>query len=140
MCALILWRSGLGLLMGKFHPFLTELSAHNTWYFSFRTIACVNLNGFSPNLICALILWRSALGLLFDKFCQFLTELSARDMIMAGYYRFTFYSLHASQIIIHKLYIVGISASMSCESYSPLMTPTLQQPSNNWNRCTVAIG
>ena len=25
----ILWRSGLGLLMGKFHQFLTELSARN---------------------------------------------------------------------------------------------------------------
>ena len=27
VCALILWRSALGLLMGKFHPFWTELSA-----------------------------------------------------------------------------------------------------------------
>ena len=38
VCALILWRSGLGLLMGKFHQCLTELSAHDTimvWYYSF---------------------------------------------------------------------------------------------------------
>ena len=35
MCALILWRSGLGLLIGKFHQFLTELSARNTSLFSF---------------------------------------------------------------------------------------------------------
>ena len=27
VCALILWRSGLGLLMGKFHQIFTELSA-----------------------------------------------------------------------------------------------------------------
>ena len=60
-------------------------------YFTCRTITRVNLNGFSPNLICAFILWRSALGLLIGKFCQFLTELSARNLIMAGYYRFTFY-------------------------------------------------
>ena len=30
LCALILWRSALGLLMDKFHQFLTELSAHDT--------------------------------------------------------------------------------------------------------------
>ena len=35
VCALILWRSGLGLLMGKFRQFLTELSARDTPIFSF---------------------------------------------------------------------------------------------------------
>ena len=35
VCALILWRSGLGLLMGKFFQFLTELSAHRTSVFLF---------------------------------------------------------------------------------------------------------
>ena len=30
VCALILWRSGLGLLMDKFCQIFTELSAHNT--------------------------------------------------------------------------------------------------------------
>ena len=35
VCALILWISGLGLLMGKFHQFLTELSACYTSVFSF---------------------------------------------------------------------------------------------------------
>ena len=34
--ALILWRSAFGLLMGKFHPFLTELSVHNTSVFYFQ--------------------------------------------------------------------------------------------------------
>ena len=33
--ALILWRSGFGLLMGKFRQFLTESSASNTSLFSF---------------------------------------------------------------------------------------------------------
>ena len=33
--ALILWTSGLGLLMGKFRQFLTELSARDTPLFSF---------------------------------------------------------------------------------------------------------
>ena len=35
VCALILWRSGFGLLMGKFHQFLTELSAQDMPVFSF---------------------------------------------------------------------------------------------------------
>ena len=35
VCALILWRSGLGLLMGKFRLILTELSARDTPIFSF---------------------------------------------------------------------------------------------------------
>ena len=35
VCALISWRSGLGLLMGKFRQFFTELSARDTTIFSF---------------------------------------------------------------------------------------------------------
>ena len=35
VCALILWSSGLGLLMGKFHQIFTELSARDTPIFSF---------------------------------------------------------------------------------------------------------
>ena len=46
----------------------------------FQMITCVNVSGFSPNLVCALILWRSGLGLLMGKFCQILTEFSAQDM------------------------------------------------------------
>ena len=34
-CALILWRSGMGLLMGQFRQFLTALSARDTSVFSF---------------------------------------------------------------------------------------------------------
>ena len=105
VCALILWRSGLWLLMGKFYQFLYP--AIQKWrgimvsrwssvcpsirpsyvrpsyvrpsIFCFWMITGVNINGFSPNLVCALILWRSGLGLLMGKFCQIFTELSARD-------------------------------------------------------------
>ena len=35
ICALILWRSGLGLLMGKFRQIFTELSARDMLKFSF---------------------------------------------------------------------------------------------------------
>ena len=36
VCALILWKSALRLLMGKFGLFLTELSACNTFVFYFQ--------------------------------------------------------------------------------------------------------
>ena len=75
VCALILWRSGLGLVMGKFHQFLTALSARQVWFF-----ISIYINGFSPNLVYAMIFQRSGLGLLMGKFYHFLTNLSARDM------------------------------------------------------------
>ena len=68
VCALILRRSGFGLLMGKFNQCLTELSAFDTFIFLFQTITSVNINGFSQNLLCALILWRPALEVLMGKF------------------------------------------------------------------------
>ena len=90
VCALILWRSGLGLLMGKFFNFWQIYQPVTHPYFCFRTITWLNLNWFSPNLICLLIMWGSDWGLLLGTFSQFLTELSPRDRIMAGYYHFTF--------------------------------------------------
>ena len=35
VCALIFWRAGLGLLIGKFHQFLTELSVRDRSVFLF---------------------------------------------------------------------------------------------------------
>ena len=35
VCALILWRPGFGIANGKFHQFLTELSARDTSVFLF---------------------------------------------------------------------------------------------------------
>ena len=70
--ALILWRPGLGLLMGKFHQFFTVKTflsylPKTCPYFHFWTKTLVNLNRFLPDLVCALILWRSALVLLFGQ-------------------------------------------------------------------------
>ena len=53
--AFILWRSGLGLLLGDFHQFLTELFALDKSAICFRMETSVNMNKFSPNLLCALI-------------------------------------------------------------------------------------
>ena len=41
--------------------------------------------------MCELVLCISGLGLVLGKFRQFVTELSAQDMIMTGYYLFTFF-------------------------------------------------
>ena len=71
VCLLIFWTSGLGLLMGNFRQFLTELSACDMSVFSFWMITLVNINGFSPNLVFALILWRPGLGLLMINFDNF---------------------------------------------------------------------
>ena len=79
---LILWRSGLRLLMGKFCQFLTELSAQDTSIFSFPDNDWSKNHWIFTKLGFALIhvLWRSGLGLLIGKFRQFLAELSARDI------------------------------------------------------------
>ena len=45
VCALILWRSGLGLLMGKFRQILTDLPKTHP-YFRFRAITWVHVKGF----------------------------------------------------------------------------------------------
>ena len=47
----------LGLLMAKFYPFLMELSAWDTFIFSFLDDTMVNINRFLANLVCALLLW-----------------------------------------------------------------------------------
>ena len=90
VCALILRRSSLGLLMGTFHQFLTSYLSATCLYFSFWMITWGNINGFPPNLVCALILWKSCLGLLMYKFSQYLIELYGHHMIVAWYYQFTF--------------------------------------------------
>ena len=73
VCALILWRSCLELLMGKFVSFWQSYLSATHPYFHFITIVWVNINGFSPNLVYALILWRSGLRLLMGNFRQFLS-------------------------------------------------------------------
>ena len=46
VCALILWRSGLGLLMGKFRQILWSYLPETRPYFRFRMITWVNNKGF----------------------------------------------------------------------------------------------
>ena len=78
VCAFILWRSGLGLLMGKFRQIFTELSARDTPIVSFPEDNLSKYQGILTKLaicidiikiwfrivICPLILSRSGLGLL----------------------------------------------------------------------------
>ena len=76
VCALVLWKCSLGLLMGKFRQFWSYLLATYP-YFSFWTTVSVS-EKVSPNLICTLILWRSGLGLLIIKFHHIFSYLPAR--------------------------------------------------------------
>ena len=52
ICALILWRSALGLLMGQFLLFLTELSAPNTSVFYFQKLTDLDLHCVQIQDIC----------------------------------------------------------------------------------------
>ena len=78
VCALILWSSGLGLLMGKFRQIFTELSAQGTPIFSFPD------DNFSKHqwiftklgMTMCIDIVRSGLGCLMGKFHQILRELS----------------------------------------------------------------
>ena len=98
--ALIL-RSGLELLTGKFHQFLTELSARNSSVFSFSMDFVISMD-FPQNLVCALILWRSCLGLPTCNFHRYLTEISARDTSVFSFQDY-YLSMSKSQWAFTKL-------------------------------------
>ena len=76
--------------MAKFHPFLTELSAHSTSIFYFQDNNLSNSQWIftkfdNVHWYCGALLWECSLAY-FVNFWQ----LSARDMIMAGYYSLHF--------------------------------------------------
>ena len=54
-CALILWRSGFGLLMGKFHQCLTELSACDTIMAGYYSLTFLFLWGKKISSVCLLL-------------------------------------------------------------------------------------
>ena len=89
VCALILWRSGLGLLMGKFHQFLTELSAQDI--FSFPDDNLSKCQGILTKLGTHIDIKKIWFGIncKWTNFVNF-WQLSARGTIMAGYHHFTF--------------------------------------------------
>ena len=74
--------------MVKFRSFWTELSAHNTsvFYIQVNNLSKSQLIFISFDMYIAIV--KICFGICFG---QLLTEFSAHDMIMAGYYRFTFY-------------------------------------------------
>ena len=120
MSALILCRSTLGLLVGLFNVFWTELSAPNTSVFYLKDSNLSKSRWIFTNLMCAFILWRSAFGLLIGKIRRFLTDLSARDMINDGVLSFyvLFYltwpicSLEMTRKIVMK--IITITHGVQC--------------------------
>ena len=79
-CALILWRSGLGLLMGKFHQFLTKNLARDGSIFSFPDDNFSKYQWIFTKLDVCIDIEEICFGMLIGKICPFLTESSARDM------------------------------------------------------------
>ena len=75
--ALIVWRSGLGLLIGRFVQFLTELSAHDTSVFSFRDDNFSKYQWIFTQLGMSIDSVEICLGIANDQIYQSLTELSA---------------------------------------------------------------
>ena len=80
ICALILWRSGFGLLIDKLYQFLTELSARHTSVLSFpddNKRFIVNQSIYTKLGVCIDIMevW---FEFLMGKIRYFLTELSTR--------------------------------------------------------------
>ena len=78
--ALILWRSGLGLLMGKFRQILMVICRRHA-LFSFPDDNLSKFQGILSKLGTCIDVKVICLGLLMGKFCQRLTELSAHNMI-----------------------------------------------------------
>ena len=75
VCALILWRSGLGILMRKFRQILTELPARDTPIFSFPDDNLSKCQGILTKIgTCIGNEGDLFLGLLICKFHQCLTE------------------------------------------------------------------
>ena len=88
--ALILWRSGFGLLMGKFRRFLTALSAHHTSLFSFPDNNLCKYQWICIKLLTCIDILKTWFGIAYGHISSVLTELSARNTKVVGYYRFTF--------------------------------------------------
>ena len=82
VCALILWRSGLGLLMGRVRQIWRSYLPETLPYFRFSDDNLSKCQENLTNLVHALIRRKSSLELHMGKFQQCLTELSARDTIM----------------------------------------------------------
>ena len=99
VCALILWRSGLGLLMGWFCQLLTEVSAVTCLYFHYRTKTSKYQWIFTKLGMCIYIV-EICLRLLMGNFLQYLTELSACDK---SSFLFQENNLSKSQWIFTKL-------------------------------------
>ena len=91
ICALILWRSALGLLMDEFRPFLTELSARNTSVFYFQD----NNLSKSQWIFTKFDVYIDILEICFGR--AYWQSSSIFDRVICprhdngGYYRFTFY-------------------------------------------------
>ena len=108
VCALILWRSCLGLLIGKCHQILTELFARDATIFSFPDDNLIKRQGILTKLgtcIDSKDIW---FGIANWQITSMFWQLSSRDTIIAGYYRFMFLFINVKEaLLILKLIILN---------------------------------
>ena len=111
--------------------------------FRFRVVTCVNINGFSSNMVCVLILWRPGLGLLFGKFRQFFTELSARDTLIFSFpddnlskHQWIFTKLGMCIDIVEIWFGIANGQILSnSDGYLPETRPYFSFSDNNLSKC-----
>ena len=99
VCALILFRSGLGLVVGKLHQFLTDLSARDMSIFSFLDNNFIKCQWIFTRLGMCIDIVKIWFWIVNEQIWSILTELSA-------YYKSVFYfqdnNLSKSQWIFTK--------------------------------------
>ena len=103
VCALVLWRSGLGLLMGKFRQFLTELSAGNTSGFSLPDDSIVTYQWIFTKLAMCIDIIEVCSGNANGQISLILIELSALDMIVVEYYHSMFlFFIYSTKYLVER--------------------------------------
>ena len=90
VCALILWRSGLGMLMGKFCQILTELSARDGHIFVLPENNLSKCQGILTKLGTCIDMKEIWFGIAYGQMSSMFDRVSAHNTIMAGYYSLTF--------------------------------------------------
>ena len=115
LCALILWRSGLGLLMGKFRLFLTELYSCDMSVFSFPDNNFSKYQWIFTKLGVCFNFVETWFGISDGKILSIFDELSASNTVIIFYFKDN--NLSKSQWIFTKVnmcfYIVEICFSIA---------------------------
>ena len=131
MSALILQRSGLGLLIGKFCHFLTVLSAYDRSAFSFPDVNFSNCQWVFTKLGVCIDVVEICFGIAVGQILSILTEFSAHDTSMFSFlddnlskYQWIFTKLDMCIDIMDICFGIGNGRTLSIfDSYLPAIRP-----------------